>query len=164
MKNIYDTVNFSPIEFNKLLLKNQKIVERAFIAVYRPESLHELVYIILAHILNGKLTIQKCKLCGKYFVNYGNSDYVYCNRPYDDEGKTCREVGSSILYKMNRFGDPVGREFDRTYKKFYARKMRGKMTDEDFNKWSAEASNKYAAYKENKYSGDDFVEWLKACK
>jgi hypothetical protein len=23
MKNIYDTINFSPIEFNKLLLKNQ---------------------------------------------------------------------------------------------------------------------------------------------
>jgi hypothetical protein len=160
-ENPSHNISFSPLQLNSILLNNQSYVERAFIDVYKPNNLHELIYIILVHILNSDLSIEKCKLCGKYFVNYGNSDYIYCNRIYDNGDNTCRQIGSYLVFKQNRKADPIGREYDKAYKKYYSRKMRGKMSDEDFKAWSIKASQAFAAYKDGKYSGEDFVHWLK---
>jgi hypothetical protein len=161
--NSFTLLSFYDI-FTEYLKRSDYEGERAFADVFNPKNLHELVYIILVNILKNLktgLNVEKCKLCGKYFINYGKSDYIYCNRLHDDSDKTCRQIGSSIIFKQIRRSDPIGREYDKVYRKYYSRKTRGKMSADDFYKWSREAGSKFAAYKLNECSGEDFLKWLK---
>jgi hypothetical protein len=128
--------------------------------VVEPDDIRNLVSFAFCELLRNGFRFMRCKLCDKLYINVGKTDYVYCNRMYDGGENTCREIGANIVFNKNRLSDPVSFEYGKVYRRFYARKMRGKMSDEDFKAWSIEASDVFAAYKDGRYSGEDFTNWL----
>ena len=62
------------------------------------------------------LPIKTCHNCGKYFIPTSRQDEVYCEF-LDEDGKTCKEKGTSQTYKKNLESIPVLLEYRRSYQK-----------------------------------------------
>ena len=56
----------------------------------------------------------------------------YCERPVDDSGKTCRDIGSLRAYRKRQKQDPAVSAYNRAYKTHYARIKYKTMTREEF--------------------------------
>ena len=82
----------------------------------------------------------QCKNCGKFFLISGGRYFSYCDSPLPDEpDKTCRDVGARRRYGDKCKNDPVWQTYNRAYKAHYARYMKGKMSAEEFERWSSYA-------------------------
>lgn len=80
---------------------------------------------------------KKCKLCGKYFLQEPSHTYEYCDNVAPNEtNKTCRDIGATKSFKSKVDNDPVWLYHQRAYKKYYARKMKKKMTNAEFLAWA----------------------------
>ena len=53
--------------------------------------------------------------------------------------KTCRDIGAKRSFKDKAKNNPVWEIHQRAYKKYYARKRKGKMTDSEFAQWVLKA-------------------------
>ena len=60
----------------------------------------------------------------------------YCENPLtNDSGKICRDVSARKKYDDKCRTDPVWLAYNRAYKAHYARYMKKKMTNAEFEKW-----------------------------
>ena len=44
--------------------------------------------------------IRKCQNCGSYFFPSNLKETKYCNEEFEDTGKTCRQIGKELTYKI----------------------------------------------------------------
>jgi len=82
-----------------------------------------------------------CRNCGRYFAVTGRSTTEYCNRLFDSQGRTCKEVGAIAQWTLSKKGDDVFKDYRREYKKRFARMKAGKLPPEEFYAWSKAARN-----------------------
>ena len=84
---------------------------------------------------------RRCHNCGKYFLLTAGYNTCYCNNiaPGETE-RTCRKVGAhrkEAQGKANR--SPARVEYDRTYNRLKQRKVRGKISVDEWNAAVAQA-------------------------
>lgn len=96
----------------------------------------------LSKMIEANVIVKRCKNCGKYFIQKQNYNNDYCNREYNQKGQTCKDIGASLQYKNRLKNNPILKEYERAYKRNYARVTNHKMSSEDFRLWTEEASIK----------------------
>lgn len=96
---------------------------------------------IINLIQNGKI-VQKCKLCKRYYITKGNHKSYYCSNLYRDSGKTCQQIAAANNHKNKKKSNPILYEFDKAYKRNYARVSTHKISKEDFRIWTEQATKR----------------------
>ena len=124
-------VAFHPIEGG-----NGVMTER-----YTFSSLHDFLFVELGKaILRGNAPRQ-CRLCGRWFLHEQGDRAMYCERiAPGEENKTCREVGARAVFEKKIQDEDTWKLYKRAYKKYYARYMKGNMSEAEFKAWAAQAA------------------------
>ena len=104
-------------------------------------------------MLEVNIKIKKCAICDKYFIVNGQ-DGECCDNLYKDTGLTCQQVYADRNYKNKRKKNPILKEYDKCYKRMYARySSRKNLSSEKYNSWKEEAARErdkaLAAYAAN---------------
>jgi len=107
---------------------------------YTFSCLRDFLYIELAKAISKGNAPRQCRLCGRWFLHVQGDKTVYCNRiaPGETE-KTCREAGARAVFENKIQSEETWKIYKRAYKKYYARYMKGSMTEDEFKAWGGEA-------------------------
>jgi len=108
----------------------------ALVERYTFSSLRDFLYVELGKaILKGNAPRQ-CQLCGQWFLHEHGSKTRYCERlaPGETE-RTCRETGARTVFEKKIQSEDTWKLYKRAYKKYYARYMKGNMSESDFKAW-----------------------------
>ena len=124
--------------------------------VYRTYSGIENISIIMKieflRMLELGIKIRKCAVCGKYFIVTGH-DGKCCDNLYKNTGLTCQQVFADRNYKNKRKENPILKEYDKAYKRMYARYSSQKLSSKEYEEWkngaSQERDKALKAYEEN---------------
>ena len=113
-----------------------------FVERYVFTSLRDFLFVELGKgILYGNAPRQ-CRLCGRWYFHEKGDRTIYCERvaPGETE-RTCREVGARAVFEKKIQDEEAWKIYKRAYKKYYARLMKGTMTQEEFRAWADEAAS-----------------------
>ena len=105
------------------------------------DRLEDFVYVELMRGLQRGFVPKRCANCGRWFLQTPGASYNYCDRPApnSEEGKTCREVGSTKNFRAKVLNNKIWAVHQRAYKKYFARTKKGTMTKPDFLSWETES-------------------------
>lgn len=98
---------------------------------YIASDISSLLYLEFMKMLQYKIFVKECENCGKLFAMRGNYNKKYCDRKIKGTSKTCQEVGATNNFKNKMQNNPVIGEYQKAYKRLYARKRTGKITKEE---------------------------------
>lgn len=132
----------------------QAVMHEAFTA----SKISSLLYIEFMKMIQNNVLVSRCENCQRLFIpdTKGNYDVKYCNRKINGSDKTCEQIGAVNSFKKKIKSNPVYGEYEKAYKRYYAQKRKGVVSQEWFDKWVKEASQlKKEALKDN-LSLDDF--------
>lgn len=113
--------------------------------------------VCIREIMNSSMEVSLCQHCGKPFVGAGRS--IYCDRPRDGGG-TCRTVGAHSKYSRNLAENQFMGKYRKTYKKNYARMMKGTVTRQQFEGWRDKTRKKLDALLAGKATQEEFEKAL----
>lgn len=115
--------------------------------------LANIVGIEFQKMVEHNIKIKKCRNCGKYFVLKGDYATDYCDRIPEDETSTCKKIAAIKARKNKVKENPILKEYEKAYKRMYARASNKKIAHDDFLIWSGGAMEERdrvsAIYKEN---------------
>ena len=63
---------------------------------------YDLIDYHLRECIKREVKMRVCKNCGRYFALTGRTNTEYCSRPFDEKGRTCREVGAIALWTKRK--------------------------------------------------------------
>lgn len=108
---------------------------------YTFSSLHDFLFVELGKsILRGNAPRQ-CRLCGRWFLHEQGDRAMYCEGiAPGEESKTCREAGARVIFEKKIQDEDTWKIYKRAYKKYYARYMKGSMSEADFKAWAVQAA------------------------
>jgi hypothetical protein len=132
---------------------------------YEVNSLFEVLFLEIYHMILDNTLIKKCRNCGKYFV-VKNLNVEYCDRRINDDeesddNRTCSDVGPRLSYQKKLEEDLPLKFYSRAYKTHYARRKKGKMTQKEFFEWHQEAKEKLDQVRSGNYDFEEYKKWLK---
>ena len=136
--------------------------DSAFAEVLYPESICGLISYHLQECVKRELRFRICKNCGRYFYMSGRNTAMYCYRPYDAKGHTCRRIAPVRAWSERNQKDKIFHEYRREYKRRFAWINAGKIERDAFYAWSKQAKEKKAECAAGIISYEDFIEWLRA--
>lgn len=84
--------------------------------------------------------VKKCAMCHKYFILKGDYGTDYCDRIQEGEKYTCKKLAAIQTRKSKIQKNPILKEFERAYKRNYARQSNHKITQEEFRLWVESAT------------------------
>lgn len=154
-KDELNTFQFRPQPMNFEVLDR-----KVFAEVLYPNDIYDLIDYHVRECVKQETRLKVCKNCGRYFAITGRSSAEYCNRPFDEKGRTCKDVGSIALWTMKRSEDEVFKIYRREYKKRFAWIKSGRIAPGLFYVWSEKAREKKAECKAGKITLEEFSEWL----
>jgi len=132
-----------------------EVLDNIMYEVFMASDISSLLYIEFMKMLQNNISVSVCANCRRYFIPKGNYDMKYCEREIDGE-KTCQKLGAVKIFKDKVKNNPVYNEYEKAYKRFYARKRKGLVTQNQFDKWMKHSSKlKKEALKGN-LSYEDF--------
>ena len=113
--------------------EHHELVEKLYF-----DRLADFVYVELMRGLQKGFIPKRCANCGRWFLQTPGASYNYCDQPApnSEEGKTCREVGSTKSFRTKVLNHPVWTVHQRAYKKYFARTRKGTMSQTDFEVWA----------------------------
>lgn len=140
------------------IMKEKNIVAEE---VYELENSEEQIRFELFKVIQNNFVINKCENCGRLFIpitssnnpnQKGRNDQKYCNTPYLDTGKTCKEIGVSNKHKEKVENSVILKEYKKEYKKIYGRHYSHpkKFTEKQFKQWSKQAIELRDSYDDSK--------------
>ena len=105
------------------------------------DRLEDFVYVELMRGLQRGFIPKRCANCGRWFLQMLGASYNYCDRvaPNSEEGKTCREVGSTKSFRAKVLNNEIWAIHQRAYKKYFARTKKSTMSKQDFLAWEMES-------------------------
>lgn len=104
------------------------------------KSVQEALQCEFLKMLELGIKIRKCAVCGKYFIVTGHNGNC-CDNLYKDTGLTCQQVFADRNYKNKRKQNPILKEYDKAYKRMYARYSNKKnLASDEYTKWKNEAA------------------------
>ena len=105
--------------------------------------LRDFLYLELGKAIEHGNSPRQCRLCGRWFLHEQGDTTVYCTRPAPgEESRTCREIGARAVFEKKIQEEETWKIYKRAYKKYYARVMKGNMSQEEFNAWVEMAAAK----------------------
>ena len=155
---IVDPYRFS---FGQLLTQMQCVDAATFTEVLYPKRLHDLIDYSVRQCIREETRLRVCKNCGKYFALRGRSTAEYCDRPFDEKGRTCKDVGAVALWTTKRNDDEVFKLYRREYKRRFAWIKAKRITQDEFYKWSEDAREKKIQCDRGEITLEEFGQWLK---
>ena len=108
--------------------------------VYIAFDVSSFLYVEFMKMIQNNVLVGICKNCGNYFLQLGNYDMKYCNREPLGGEKSCQEIGAFNSFKEKVKTDPIYTEYEKVYKRYFARKRKGLISEENFKAWSENAS------------------------
>lgn len=77
----------------------------------------------------------------RWFFHKQGDRALYCERiaPGETE-KTCREMGARMAFEKKIQDEDTWKLYKRAYKKYYARYMKGNMSEAEFKAWGEQAA------------------------
>ena len=126
-------IQYAVLEINE---EHHELVEKLYF-----DRLEDFVYVELMRGLQRGFVPKRCANCGRWFLQTPGASYNYCDQPApnSEEGKTCREVGSSKSFRAKVLNNEIWAIHQRAYKKYFARTKKGTMTKPDFLTWEMES-------------------------
>ena len=104
---------------------------------YHFNTIGAFLYIELFKGLEQHYLPIKCGHCGRYFLLESGKFSQYCTRSIKgNEDKVCRDVGFREKYSNKIKSDPIWLIYSRAYKQHYARYLKKKMSQSEFQKWA----------------------------
>lgn len=137
---------------------------------YEISSIKDLLCIYFNFFVENKITINKCKNCGKYFIPSNRTDEKYCDNPSPQKPeKTCKQYGAKKAYVNSITSNPIKDEHIRTSQFYrvrisrakeknnisYANKMQ-KLLDTYLKNYKKQ----FIKYEKQKLSKSEFIEWI----
>lgn len=113
----------------------------ALVERYTFSSLRDFLYVELGKAILKRNAPRQCQLCGRWFLHEHGSKTRYCERiaPGETE-RTCREAGARTVFEKKIQSEDTWKLYKRAYKKYYARYMKGTMSESDFKAWAMQAA------------------------
>ena len=105
--------------------------------------------------------MRRCKNCGRLFAVTGHGGTEDCDRPADERGRTCREIGAFRVWEKSKSTDEPFKVFRREYKKRFAWIKAGRITKDEFYSWSERAREKRDKCDAGRITLEEFEAWLK---
>lgn len=127
---------------------------------YEISSVEDLFRFEFTRMIEHDLFIKRCKNCGHFFIPRGRADTEYCGRIFGDNEKKCNEIGAMLRYDRKVAENPILEAHKKAYRRFHSRTRTKKMTQNEFLKWSEEASRKRDECLGGMLSFEEFVAWL----
>lgn len=121
----------------KKIKENGRLVE-----VYICETVLDFLSVDLMELLKRNASIKKCANCGKLFIPSGKYNTDCCDRIPEGEKYSCKKIMAQKRRKQKVNSDPITKEYEKAYKRMYARINSGTLEKSDFLKWSEEAKQK----------------------
>ena len=151
-----ETFSFEPLN-----TKFERVNGQIFAEVLQSNSMRDIIDFLLRAVIRQELTFKNCRSCGRYFPNtvHGNSEY--CDRIFQDTGKTCKEIGSIKVYQAKINENPEFKAYNRAYKSHFARIKYKRMTKEQFKAWSELAREMRDKVTNGEMTLERYEEWLK---
>ncbi|MDD4700349.1 MAG: DUF6076 domain-containing protein [Oscillospiraceae bacterium] len=147
-------------QFQPQPMSFEVIDRKTFTEVLYPKNIYDMIDYFVREFVKQEQPVRICKNCKRYFVLSGRSDAEYCNRPIDDKGRTCRDVGSIKAWTEKRKDDDVFKVYRREYKKRFGWIRAGKIEQEKFYAWSEKAREEKAKCDAGEISLQEFMDWL----
>ena len=127
-------------------------------------SIDDCIRFELVHLLKACIPFKPCKCCGFFFIPSGRSDSAYCSRLLPTEGKTCKEIGATLIFTDKHKDDPIHKAYTSAYQRMYSRKRQGTLAEKMFTSWGDQARK----MEQDCYAGvigfDEFHGWLDESK
>lgn len=114
----------------------------------------------LVQMLVRNVQYKYCQNCKKLFIPSGRSDSLYCDRVMYGENKPCKEIGAQIVAKKKLQSNDELKIYRQAYQRLKKRVEFGYMSDDDFDKWNAEALPMRNECTDGKVSFEEFKAWI----
>ena len=151
-----DVFRFRPQKMSYELMYRQTFAE--FLC---PDTVYDLIDYHLRECLKREIKMRRCKNCGRLFAVTGHGGTEYCDRPADDKGRTCKEIGAFRVWEKSKSTDEAFKVFRREYKKRFAWIKAERITKDEFYDWSERAREKRDECDAGKITLEEFEAWLK---
>ena len=148
-----------PYPFRNLTTTWELVRPYEYIEVLHPNSVFDLVDFHVRECVRREIPFRVCKNCHRWFALTGHQGLEYCNRPVDDKGRTCKDVGAAKVWTQKAEDDPYFTAYRKEYKKRFARIKAGKLTQDEFSRWSEEVRRQRSDW--TSMSLEEFKVWLK---
>ena len=148
-----------PYPFRALATTWELVLQYEFIEVLHPGSIFDLVDFHVRACLRREIPFRVCKNCHRWFALTGHQGLEYCSRLVDGKGRTCKDVGAAKVWTQKAEDDPYFTAYRKEYKKRFARIKAGKLTQEEFFRWSEEVRRQRENW--NAMPLEEFKMWLK---
>lgn len=114
----------------------------------------------LVQMLVQDVQYKHCQHCKQLFIPSGRSDSLYCDRVMQGEDKPCKEIGAQIAAKKKLENNDELKIYRLAYLRLKKRVEFGYMSDEEFDKWNAEALPMRNGCTAGKVNFDEFKAWI----
>ncbi len=147
--------------FQPQRMSYELLYQETFAEVLCPETVYDLIDYHLRECLKREIKMRVCKNCGRLFAVTGHGGVEYCDRPVDEKGRTCKEIGAFRVWEKSKSEDEVFKVYRREYKKRFAWIKAGKITKDEFYAWSERAREKKAECEAGNITLEEFSCWLR---
>lgn len=146
--------------FQPQRMSYELLYRKTFAEILCPETVYDLVDYHLRECIKREIKMRVCKNCGRLFAVTGHGGTEYCDRPFDEKGRTCKEIGAFRVWEKSKSEDGVFKIYRREYKKRFAWIRAGRLTKDEFYAWSEKAREKKAECESGEITLTEFSEWL----
>ena len=127
-------INF-PVSISFVVERDKKTGQPFMAERMTFEDLISFLYMDLYRGMAGGNVPRQCHNCGKWFLEIGAYDTVYCQRVAPGETtRTCRQVGAHRKEKLKNGKEFAHREYTRAYGRLKSRKLRETISEEKWNR------------------------------
>ena len=109
---------------------------------YICSTIEEYLIIEFRKMIELNIKVKKCRNCGQYFVLKGDYSTDYCNRIHPGEKFTCKKIAAVKARKEKLNSNPILKEYEKAYKRNYAKCINKSINKEDFCAWVDESTAK----------------------
>ena len=126
--------------FSKQIISELKSSKVSATTRYQYDNLEGYLMEELYALIQTNARIKKCARCNKYFITKGNYATEYCDRIMPNEKFSCKKMAAIQARKEKVKSNPILQEYQRAYKRMYARVSGKKLSKKDFKEWTDNVS------------------------
>lgn len=153
----------SPNNITPDMIKHIKSINPSYIRALNCDNPKSIAFNEFRFMLDENISIKRCKNCGKYFTLKGDYATDYCDRIPDKEKYTCKKIAAIATRKEKLNNNPIIKEYEKAYKRMYARNTNHKITSEEFKTWVDTATTQRDLY-EKQYKTNPNAELINEFK
>ena len=140
--------------------KKNTTMEYAPCYVLHPKNIESFWNYLSIELIKENVLFKRCAKCGKLFVATGRSNVKYCDRLYQDTGKTCRQLMPVVVAKNTASSSVADKLYTRASRTMYSRVTAKTIDKKMYKAWSKEAREKRDECKAGVITPEEYSAWL----